>query len=81
MEDTIFSINQKIIAQVVDEKDKYLKDVLTKYAVEQSKKMGEQIELMFIDKSIADEIIDLGIKEYMKRKWTIRLNCILKCLF
>jgi hypothetical protein len=68
MDDKVYSFTQKIIAQVVDEKDKYLKDVLIKYAQEQSKKLGERIEVLFIDKSVADEIIRLGIREYMKRK-------------
>jgi len=68
MEDVMHSYTQKLIAQVVDEKDKYLKETIVKYAQKQAKQKGEQIEVLFIDKDIADEIIDLGIKEYMKRK-------------
>lgn len=68
MDDKVFSFTQKIIAQVVDEQDKYLKDVIVKYAQEQSKKLGERIEVLFIDKCVADEIITLGIREYMKIK-------------
>jgi hypothetical protein len=68
MDDKVYSFTQKIIAQVVDEQDKYLKDVIVKYAQEQSKKLGERIEILFIDKTVADEIISLGIMEYMKIK-------------
>ena len=68
MDDKVYSFTQKIIAQVVDEQDKYLKDVIIKYAQEQAKKLGEQIEVLFIDKAVADEIISLGIREYMKFK-------------
>ena len=68
MDDKVYSFTKKIIAQVADEQDKYLKDVIIKYAQEQAKKLGEQIEVLFIDKAVADEIISLGIREYMKFK-------------
>lgn len=68
MNDEIFSFTQKLIVQVVDEKEKYIKEVIVKYAQEQSKKLGGQVDVLFIDKSVADEIIDLGVREYLKRK-------------
>lgn len=67
MDDKVYSFTQRIIAEVVDEKDTFLRKVITDYATKKSKEMGEKIEVLFIDKSVADEIINLGIREYMKK--------------
>jgi predicted metal-dependent hydrolase len=68
MEDKMYTYTQNVIAQIVDEKDKYLKETIIKYAQEQSKQRGERIEVLFLDKAVADKIIDLGIKEYTRLK-------------
>jgi len=68
--DGFFSATHRLIAQVVDETDQYIKDTITKYAMQQAKDLGEEVRVLFIDKSVADEIISLGVKEYLKQKNT-----------
>lgn len=63
--DEVISITKKIVAQVVEETDMLLKEAIINYAKQKYK--GEEIEFYFIDKKVADEIIDLGLAEYTKR--------------
>lgn len=67
-ENGVYSISKTISACVVDAMDHALKNAMVDYAKKRSKELGKEIEIIFIDKHIADEIIDLGIKEYMKLK-------------
>lgn len=63
--DEVLSITKKIITQVVEETDQHLKEAIINYAKQKHK--GEELEFYFIDKKVADEIIDLGVAEYTKR--------------
>lgn len=64
-DDSIYSIHRRFIAKVVDCEEKSVKQAIIDYAREKYK--GEAITLWFIDKETADEIIDLGIKEFARR--------------
>lgn len=59
------TINQTIISQIVSETDKYTKQVIRDYVMQQYPKGN--VQLNFINKEIVDEIIDLGIQEYIRR--------------
>lgn len=65
-ENEIFKMQETIILQVVEMEDKALVQALRDYAQQKAIKKKENIRLMLLDKSIADKIIKLGIKEYIK---------------
>lgn len=61
----MYSIHRRFIAKVVDCEEKSVKQAIIDYAREKYK--GEYVNLRFIDKETAEEIIDLGIKEFARR--------------
>lgn len=67
-EDGIYSITQNLIAKVVSNKEQYIKDVIIEYARKRSQELGQEVEALFIDQDMANEIIDLGVKAYMERR-------------
>lgn len=67
-ENGIYSITNRVIAEVVNKEDEYIKKVITDYARKISAEYDEEIQVVFIDEDIAREIIDLGVAEYMRRK-------------
>lgn len=64
-DDNMYSIHRRFIAKVVDCEEKSVKQAIIDYAKEKYK--GEVVNLWLIDKDTADEIIDLGIKEFARR--------------
>lgn len=62
----IFKIQETIISQVVEMEDKALVQAIRDYAKQKATKEKENTRLMLLDESIADKIIKLGIKEYIK---------------
>lgn len=64
----IFKIQEAIFTQVIDMQDKALVEAIRDYARRKSISEKENIRLMLLDESIADEIIELGIQEYIKIK-------------
>ena len=63
----IYSITNRVIAEVVKKEDEYIKKVITDYARKISAEYGEEVKVIFIDEDMAREIINLGIAEYMRR--------------
>ena len=61
----MYSIHRRFIAKVVDCEEKSVKQAIIDYVREKYK--GECVNLRFIDKETAEEIIDLGIKEFTRR--------------
>lgn len=61
----MYSIHRRFIAKVVDYEEKSVKQAIIDYAKEKYK--GEAVNLWLIDKKTAEEIIDLGIKEFARR--------------
>lgn len=61
----IFSICKRYIAKVIDCEEQSIKQAIIDYAKEKYK--GEAVTLWFIDEETAEEIIDLGIKEFARR--------------
>lgn len=61
----MYSIHRRFIAKVVDCEEKSIKQAIIDYAREKYK--GESVNLWLIDKETAEEIIDLGIKEFTRR--------------
>lgn len=64
----IFKIQESILAQVIDMQDKALVEAIRDYARRESINKKENVRVMLLDESIADEIIKLGIQEYIKIK-------------
>lgn len=64
----IFKMQETMIAQVVKMQDKAMIQALRDYARRESINKKENVRLMLLDESIADEIIKLGIQEYIKNK-------------
>lgn len=67
-EDFVTHYTETVIKQVVARDDEYTKQAIKEYAMQRSQEIGEIIRVEFIDKEIVDKIIELGIKEYIKRK-------------
>ena len=61
----MYSITRRFIAQVVDYEEKSVKQAIIDYA--RRKYIDEAVSLWLIDKETAEEIIDLGIKEFTRR--------------
>lgn len=59
-EDLIYSVTQKIYYKILQENEKAVKDLMTKYARENN------AELMLIPEETVKIIIDLGCREYLK---------------
>ena len=68
VENGIFKMQETIISQVVKMEDEALVKAIRDYAKEKAKKEKENVRIMLVDESIADKIIKLGIKEYIKLK-------------
>ena len=73
----IFKMQETIISQVVKMEDEALVKAIRNYAKEKAIKEKENVTIILLDESIADKIIKLGIKEYIKlkeseekQKWT-----------
>ena len=68
VENGIFKMQETIISQVVKMEDEALVKAIRDYAKEKATKEKENVRIMLLDESIADKIIKLGIKEYIKLK-------------
>lgn len=64
-DDNIYNIHSRYLAKVIECEEQSIKQAIVDYAKEKYK--DEAITLWFIDKETADEIIDLGIKEFARR--------------
>ena len=64
----IFKMQETMIAQVIKMEDEVLIKAIRNYAKQKAIKEKENVRLMLLDESIADEIIELGIQEYIKIK-------------
>lgn len=64
----IFKIQETLITQVVKMQDEAMVQAIRDYARRESINKKENVRLMLLDESIADEIIKLGIQEYIKIK-------------
>lgn len=67
-ENGIYSISNRIIAEVVNKEDEYIKKVITDYAKKISSEYGEEVRVVFLDEDKARKIIELGIQEYLRRE-------------
>ncbi len=68
VENGIFKMQETIISQVVKMEDEALVKAIRDYTKEKATKEKENVRIMLLDESIADKIIKLGIKEYIKLK-------------
>ena len=64
----IFKMQETIILQVVKMEDEALVQAIRDYAKQKATTEKENVRIMLLDESIADKIIKLGIKEYIKLK-------------
>ena len=64
----IFKMQETIIIQVVKMEDEALVNAIRNYAQQKATTEKENVRIMLLDESIADKIIKLGIKEYIKLK-------------
>lgn len=67
-ENNILSVTEHVIKEVVARDDEFTKQVISDYAMKKSQEIGEKIRVDFIDKEVVDEIINLGIHAYMRKK-------------
>ena len=63
-EDSSISFIETVIKQIVAKDDEATRKVIRDYVKEKYPK--ENVRVDFLDKEVVDEIIDLGIKEYLK---------------
>ena len=68
VENGIFKMQETIISQVVKMEDEALVQAIRDYAKQKATTEKENVRIMLLDESIADKIIKLGIKEYIKLK-------------
>lgn len=68
VENGIFKMQETIISQVVKMEDEALVQAIRDYAKQKVTTEKENVRIMLLDESIADKIIKLGIKEYIKLK-------------
>ena len=68
VENGVFKIQETIIAQVVKMEDEALVKAIRDYAQRKSISEKENVRVMLLDESIADEIIKLGIQKYIENK-------------
>ena len=68
VENGVFKMQETIILQVVKMQDEALIKAIRDYAKEKATKEKENVRIMLLDETIADKIIKLGIKEYIKLK-------------
>ena len=68
VENGIFKMQETIISQVVKMEDEALVQAIRDYAKQKATTEKENVRIMLLNESIADKIIKLGIKEYIKLK-------------
>lgn len=68
VENGIFKMQETIISQVVKMEDEAFVQAIRDYAKQKATTEKENVRIMLLDESIADKIIKLGIKEYIKLK-------------
>ena len=68
VENGVFKMQETIISQVVKMEDEALVKAIRDYAKQKATTEKENVRIMLLDESIADKIIKLGIKEYIKLK-------------
>lgn len=66
VENGVFKIQETLITQVVKMQDEAMVQAIRDYAQRKSISEKENVRLMLLDESIADEIIKLGMEEYIK---------------
>ena len=62
----IFNYQERRIKEIVKKDDEYTKQVIKDYFIK--KYPNKNIKFDFLDEEIVDEIIELGIAEYQRRK-------------
>lgn len=65
---SIYSYQETIFKQFVKKDDEDTKKALIDYAKKYVETKNNYIRLLFLDQDIAEAIIDLGIKEYLRRR-------------
>lgn len=63
--DNIFSFQETIYKAIVKQDDEHTKQVIKDYV--RKKYTKENVRIDFLDEEIVDEIIELGIQEYLRR--------------
>lgn len=66
--DFIYQFKETVWKEVVAKDDEHTKQVISDYAMKRAAEIGEKIRVVFIDKEVVDEIIELGIQEYLRRE-------------
>lgn len=68
VENGVFKIQETLITQVVKMQDEAMVQAIRDYAQRKSISEKENVRVMLLDESIADEIIKLGIQKYIENK-------------
>lgn len=65
---SVYSYQETIFKQFVKKNDEDIKRALIDYAKKYVETKNKHVRFLFLDQDIAEEIIDLGIKEYLRRR-------------
>ena len=65
---SIYSYQETIFKQFVKKNDEDTKKALIDYAKKYVETKNKRVRFLFLDQDIAEEIIDLGITEYLRRR-------------
>lgn len=67
-ENGVFSITDRVIAEITNKREEYLEQKIIDYAKQHAEEYGEEVEVIFLDEDKVRMIIKLGIQEYLKRE-------------
>lgn len=65
---SVYSYQETIFKQFVKKNDEDTKKALIDYAKKYVETKNKRVRFLFLDQDIAEEIINLGIKEYLRRR-------------
>jgi len=65
--DNMISYTKTVFKEIVRKDDEDTRKVIMDYATHYAKKNYENVEVVFLNQEIVEQIIDLGIEEYLRR--------------
>ena len=64
-ENFIYKCQERVIKEIVKKDDAHTRQVIKDYA--RTKYPNENVRIDFLDEEVVNQIIDLGVREYLKR--------------
>ena len=63
--DIVYNYTQKVIKEIVKKDDENTRQVIKEYV--RTRYPNENVRIDFLDEEVVNQIIDLGVQEYLKR--------------